>query len=82
MPASGKSRRGRRHAGSAHFDPRRPLRFATASMPGSKVASRRYIKSQKYTLVSRKENLTLDGKKALKILLAPTNGSTRPMFSR
>ena len=26
---------------------------------------RRYIKGQKYTLLSRKENLTLDGKKAL-----------------
>jgi hypothetical protein len=27
---------------------------------------RRYIKGQKHTLLSRKENLTLDGKKALK----------------
>src|SRR5260370_33758871 len=32
--------------------------------------SRRYIKGQKYTLLSRRENLTLDGKKALKSLLA------------
>src|SRR5580700_8865128 len=31
---------------------------------------RRYIKGQKYTLLSRRENLTLDGKKALKTLLA------------
>jgi transposase len=31
---------------------------------------RRYIKGQKYTLLSRRENLTLDGKKALKALLA------------
>src|SRR5204862_1593521 len=31
---------------------------------------RRYIKGQKYTLLSRKENLTLDGRKALKTLLA------------
>lgn len=31
---------------------------------------RRYIKGQKYTLLSRRENLTLDGKKALKSLLA------------
>ena len=31
---------------------------------------RRYIKGQKYTLLSRKENLSLDGKKALKTLLA------------
>ena len=30
---------------------------------------RRYIKGQKYTLLSRQENLTLDGKKALKTLL-------------
>ena len=31
---------------------------------------RRYIKGQKYTLLSRKENLTLDGQKALKTLLS------------
>src|SRR6202795_3199338 len=31
---------------------------------------RRYIKGQKYTLLSRRENLSLDGKKALKVLLA------------
>lgn len=31
---------------------------------------RRYIKGQKYTLLSRRENLSLDGKKALKTLLA------------
>jgi transposase len=31
---------------------------------------RRYIKGQKYTLLSRKVNLTLDGKKALKTLLS------------
>ena len=31
---------------------------------------RRYIKGQKYTLLSRKENLTLDGKRALKTLLS------------
>jgi transposase len=31
---------------------------------------RRYIKGQKYTLLSRRENLTLDGKKALRTLLA------------
>lgn len=32
--------------------------------------NRRFIKGQKYTLLSRHENLTLDGKKALKTLLA------------
>src|SRR5437660_10397121 len=31
---------------------------------------RRYIKGQKYTLLSRKEHLTLEGKKSLKVLLA------------
>jgi transposase len=31
---------------------------------------RRYIKGQKYTLLSRRTNLSLDGKRALKILLA------------
>ena len=31
---------------------------------------RRYIKGQKYTLLSRRENLTLEGKTALKTLLA------------
>lgn len=31
---------------------------------------RRYIKGQKYTLLSHRENLDLDGRKALKILLA------------
>src|SRR5436305_2496344 len=31
---------------------------------------RRYIKGQKYTLLSRRENLTLDGKRALKTLVA------------
>ena len=31
---------------------------------------RRYIKGQKYTLLSRRENLTLDSKKALRTLLA------------
>ena len=32
--------------------------------------ARRYIKGQKYVLLTRRENLTLDGKKSLKILLA------------
>jgi transposase len=31
---------------------------------------RRYIKGQKYTLLSRRENLTLEGRQALKVLLA------------
>ncbi len=32
--------------------------------------NRRYIKGQKYTLLSRRANLSLDGKRALKVLLA------------
>ena len=32
--------------------------------------SRRYIKGQKYTLLSRRENLTLEGRRALRTLLA------------
>ena len=32
--------------------------------------SRRFIKGQKYTLLSRRENLTLEGRQALKLLLA------------
>ena len=32
--------------------------------------ARRYIKGQKYTLLSHRENLSLDGRKALKALLA------------
>ena len=52
---------------------------------------RRYIKGQKYTLLSRKENLTLDGRKALKTLLSANKrlntayllkGSTRLISSR
>jgi transposase len=40
--------------------------------PHARLAGRqrRYIKGQKYTLLSRKENLTLEGRKALKTLLA------------
>ena len=34
-----------------------------------RLYERRYIKGQKYTLLSRKENLTLEGRQALKILL-------------
>jgi len=35
-----------------------------------KGRERRYIKGQKYTLLSARENLTLDGRRALKVLLA------------
>ena len=43
---------------------------------------RRYIKGQKYTLLSRKENLTLDGKKALKTLLSANCGATSARAGR
>ena len=39
------------------------------NMPGSRGKDRRYIKGQKYTLLSRRENLTLEGRQALKTLL-------------
>src|SRR6201982_935082 len=48
---------------------RRSIASARANIRGLRAA-RRYIKGQKYTLLSRHENLTLDGKKALKSLLA------------
>jgi phenylpyruvate tautomerase PptA (4-oxalocrotonate tautomerase family) len=42
----------------------------TAATAALTLLVRRYIKGQKYTLLSRKENLTLDGRKALKTLLS------------
>ena len=53
-----------RHLGEA-LDQVRKSEYARLQGRG-----RRYIKGQKYTLLSRKENLTLKGKKALKTLLA------------
>src|SRR4030095_12685335 len=53
-----------RHLGEA-LDTVRKSEYARLS-----GRDRRYIKGQKYTLLSRRENLTLDGKKALKLLLA------------
>ena len=52
-----------RHLGEA-LDQVRKREYARLS--GS---DRRYIKGQKYTLLSRKENLTLEGRQALKTLL-------------
>jgi hypothetical protein len=37
------------------------MQYTRASMPASPAAQRRYIKSQKYTLLSRRENLSLSG---------------------
>jgi transposase len=53
-----------RHLGEA-LDTIRKREYARLS-----GRDRRYIKGQKYTLLSRRENLTLDGKRALKALLA------------
>jgi len=53
-----------RHLGEA-LDTIRKREYARLS-----GRDRRYIKGQKYTLLSRGENLTLDGKRALKALLA------------
>jgi transposase len=53
-----------RHLGEA-LDQVRKSEYARLQGRG-----RRYIKGQKYTLLSRKENLTLEGKRALQTLLA------------
>jgi transposase len=53
-----------RHLGAA-LDTVRKAEYARL---GGK--DRRFIKGQKYTLLSRHENLTLDGKRSLKLLLA------------
>jgi transposase len=53
-----------RHLGEA-LDKVRKKEYARLS-----GKDRRYIKGQKYTLLSRRENLTLDGRRALKTLLA------------
>jgi transposase len=53
-----------RHLGEA-LDQVRKSEYARLQGRGQ-----RYIKGQKYTLLSRKENLTLEGKKALRTLLA------------
>ena len=53
-----------RHLGEA-LDKVRKSEYARLS-----GKNRRYIKGQKYTLLSRRENLTLEGRRALKLLLA------------
>jgi transposase len=53
-----------RHLGEA-LDKVRKLEYARLS-----GKDRRFIKGQKYTLLSRRENLTLEGRQALKTLLA------------
>ncbi|MBI3606855.1 MAG: ISL3 family transposase [Nitrospirae bacterium] len=53
-----------RHLGEA-LDQIRKAEYARVS-----GTQRRYIKGQKYTLLSRRENLTLEGRQALKTLLA------------
>lgn len=53
-----------RHLGEA-LDKVRKSEYARLTGP-----ERRFIKGQKYTLLSRRENLTLEGRRALKTLLA------------
>jgi transposase len=53
-----------RHLGEA-LDKVRKTEYARLS-----GRDRRFIKGQKYNLLSRNENLTLEGKRSLKILLA------------
>jgi transposase len=60
-----------RHLGKA-LDEVRKSEYARLS-----GRDRSYIKGQKYTLLSRRENLTLDGRKALKKLLAANNRLNR-----
>ena len=48
----------------------RSTRSASASTPACPGRQRRFIKGQKYTLLAHRENLTLDGRQALKTLLA------------
>ena len=53
-----------RHLGEA-LDTVRKAEYARLTGKG-----RRFIKGQKYTLLSRRENLTLEGRRSLKLLLA------------
>jgi len=58
-----------------HFHVQRQLSMALDKVRRSEYArtsglDRRFIKGQKYTLLSNHENLTLDGKRSLKLLLA------------
>ena len=61
-----------RHLGEA-LDTVRKSEYARLS-----GRDRRYIKGQKYTLLSRRENLTLDSKRALKTLLAANKRLNTP----
>ena len=65
-----------RHLGEA-LDKVRKAEYARLS-----GKDRRFIKGQKYNLLSRHDNLTLEGKRSLKILLAATSASTRHTSSR
>jgi transposase len=65
-----------RHLGEA-LDKVRKTEYARLS-----GKDRRFIKGQKYNLLSRNENLTLEGKRSLKILLAANRHSTRLISSK
>jgi transposase len=64
-----------RHLGKA-LDTVRKAEYARLS-----GRDRRFIEGQKYTLLSRRENLSLEGRQSLKTLLA-ASASTRPTCSR
>jgi hypothetical protein len=66
-PASGDSVRQVPHHAASRGGVGRGAKERICALAGR---DRRYIKGQKYTLLSRRENLTLDGKNALKTLLA------------
>ena len=55
---------------SCAISARRSTRCAKPNTRGSRGKDRRFIKGQKYTLLSRRDNLSLDGKRSLTLLLA------------
>jgi transposase len=60
------------HLGEALDKVRKPVLSAVEGAEYARLSGkgRRFIKGQKYTLLSNRENLTLEGKKSLKLLLA------------
>ena len=55
---------------SCAISARRSTRCARPNTPALSGKDRRFIKGQKYTLLSRHENLTLEGRRSLELLLA------------
>ncbi len=65
-----------RHLGNALHTVRK------AEYPRLSGRDRRFIKGQKYTRLSRRENLSLEGRQSLKTRSPRTSASTRPTCSR